>query len=81
MVMTMKKIDKYLHSNRLIYYDDFIIIENYEQIISIDAKKIRTSKYEIIGKNLTVKKFDGFIIEIKGNIDNISIGGNINESI
>lgn len=73
--------DNYLKANRLIYYDDFIIIENYDKIMSISNGKIKTSKYEIIGDELVVKKFDGFILEIRGNVESILIGGNSNESL
>ena len=76
-----KQIDNYLKANRLIYYDDFIIIENYDKIMSISNGKIKTSKYEIIGDELVVKKFDGFILEIRGNVESILIGGNNDESL
>lgn len=52
---------------------NYVIIENYHDIINISKTEVVSTDYIIKGEGLIVKKIDGFYIEIKGQIKTIDI--------
>lgn len=48
-----------------------IIIENYGIINELSNNKIVLKEYVIEGNNIKIKRMDGFLIEIKGQISKI----------
>lgn len=49
-----------------------IIIEKYGIVKELTSNKIELDNFLIEGNNLIVKRMDGYLIEIKGNITKIS---------
>lgn len=74
-------IDRILNSRRLLCYDELIIIEKYDKIVSLSSSKIVTSYYQVNGTNLHVKSLDGHILQIEGKVTEIQIGGFLDETI
>lgn len=55
-----------------VFSNNKVIIENYNLMTFLSSEKIILRKYEIVGKNLIIKRMDGYLIEIEGEISKIN---------
>ena len=56
-----------------VFSDRKMVVENYHFMDELSDDKIVLRDYIIEGKKLIVKRMDGFLIEIEGDIDKITL--------